>query len=166
MKIRKITFAALLTAAALGMFLIEAQLPALTPVPGVKPGLSNIVTLFCLYTLGGRWALRILLCRILLGSLLTGQVSALAYSLSGGLAALALSCLLRRFIPPAQLWVISAFSAMAHGLGQLCCTVLITGTPALFAYLPVLLLSGILSGAFTGAAARAVLVRLEGRFVF
>ncbi len=160
MKLKKITAAALLTATALIMFLIEAQIPALTPVPGIKPGLSNIVTLFALWTLGGWWALAVLLCRVVLGCLLTGQVSAILYSLSGGLPALGLSWLLKGFFPSDRLWVLSVFSAMAHNLGQILCAVAVTQTPSLFFYLPLLLISGIISGAFTGMAAQNICRRL------
>lgn len=162
MKLRKLTLCAILTATALVMFLIEAQIPALTPIPGIKPGLSNIVTIFSLYTLGGSWTLLVLLSKVVLGSLLTGQASAILYSLAGGIPALGLSYLLKNKLEN-RIWVLSVFSAMTHNLGQLLCAVLVTGTPTLFVYLPILWISAIVSGAFTGTAAQAVLRRLRGQ---
>lgn len=166
MKLRKMTFAALLTACALIIFTVEAQLPSLTPVPGIKPGLANIITVFCLCTLGAKYALGILIARVLLGSFLTGQVSAVLYSLSGGLLAWGVSALLRRFFPVERVWVLSVFSAIAHNCGQILCAVLITETASLFWYLPVLLIAGIITGAFTGLCAQLLLRRLGHRLRF
>jgi heptaprenyl diphosphate synthase len=94
---RKITTAALLAAVALIIFVVEAQIPTLTPVPGIKLGLSNIVTLFALYSIGPWFALAVLAVRILLGGLITGQVMALLYSFSGGLLAFFVSIVIYRF---------------------------------------------------------------------
>ena len=52
MRLKKLTLTAVLTAAALVMFVLESQLPPLTAIPGIKPGLSNIFTLFTMETLG------------------------------------------------------------------------------------------------------------------
>ena len=166
MKLRRLTFAALLTTIALILFTVEAQLPPLTAIPGIKIGLSNVVTVFALYTLGAVPALAVLLVRVVLGGLITGQVSAILYSLSGGLLAWTLSALLKRFFQDDKLWVLSVFAAAVHNVGQLGCAVLITMTPSLFWYLPLLLIAGILAGAFTGLAAQQVLKRLGAKLRF
>ena len=160
-KLHVMTYCALLSAAALILFTVEAQLPPLTAIPGVKPGLANIVTVFALYTVGAWNALAVLLVRIVLGGLLTGQVSAILYSLCGGLLAWAVSSLLKRFFAPSKLWVLSVLAALAHNLGQLLCAVLITETAALLWYLPILMISGILAGALTGITAQLILKRLK-----
>ncbi|NLA86626.1 MAG: Gx transporter family protein, partial [Clostridiales bacterium] len=56
MKIKQISEIALLTAVALILFVVEAQIPAPIPVPGVKLGLSNVVTLFAIYKIGRKKA--------------------------------------------------------------------------------------------------------------
>ena len=71
MKLRKLTLTAVLTAAALVMFVLESQLPPLTAIPGIKPGLSNIFTLFAMQALGPGWALGVLLVRVTLGCVIT-----------------------------------------------------------------------------------------------
>ena len=86
-KLRKLTLAALLTAAGLVVFVIEAQLPPLTAIPGIKPGLSNVFTMLTLFWVGPSWALGTMFVRVSLGCLLTGQTMAFFYSLSGGLLA-------------------------------------------------------------------------------
>ena len=73
MKLRKLTLTAVLTAAALVMFVLENQLPPLTAIPGIKPGLSNIFTLFAMQALGPGWALGVLLVRVTLGCVIADK---------------------------------------------------------------------------------------------
>ena len=138
MKLRKLTLTAVLTAAALVMFVLESQLPPLTAIPGIKPGLSNIFTLFAMQALGPGWALGVLLVRVTLGCVITGQGMALLYSLTGGLFAYAGMLALRRWFSGRRLWILSVFCAMAHNFGQLCAAALIARTRAVWYYLPVL----------------------------
>ena len=154
---KRLTLLAVLTAAALCVFVLEAQLPPLTPVPGIKLGLANIFTLFALCVLDAKSALALLLVRVVLGSLVTGQVSAMGYSLAGGLLSLIVLLLLHRKIPESQLWALSILSAMAHNLGQLLLASVVMGTAAIFWYAPILLLAAIVTGAFTGLTAQVVL---------
>ena len=163
MKTKQLLTLALLTAVSLVLFVVEAQIPAPVPVPGVKLGLSNIVIVCVLFLCGRRHALAVLLVKSVLGALLTGQLGALPYSLAGGLLSLGVMSLLRPVLPDRQLWVASVLGAMLHNLGQLLTAMAITQTPGLVAYLPVLLLSGMLTGLFTGIAAQALTKRLKQR---
>ena len=95
MRVKRLTRCALLTAIALAIFVLEAQIPIPFPVPGMKLGLSNIITLFALFSFGWKDALAIVVIRILLGNLASGQVMALLYSLGGGLLSFAGMALLR-----------------------------------------------------------------------
>ncbi len=147
MKLKRLTLCGLLTAVALGIFVAETQLPALLPVPGIKPGLSNLVTLFALVYLSPRETILILLARILLGGLFSGTPSVLLYSLSGGLCCLLAELFL---VSRAPIWAVSILGAMTHNLVQLLVAALVTQTVTVFFYLPILLISGILTGLFTG----------------
>ncbi|MEE1319378.1 MAG: Gx transporter family protein, partial [Ruminococcus sp.] len=89
MKTNKLIFTALLTAMSLVTFVIEASIPPLTPIYGIKLGLSNIFTLFALYAIGKKEAFALLVIRITLGNIMTGQLMAFAYSISGGLLSFA-----------------------------------------------------------------------------
>ncbi len=160
MDARRIARMALLTAIALTIFLVEAQLPPLAPIPGVKLGLANIVTVWALFALGPLDALLILLARVILGSVFSGQLMALLYSLSGGLLCWLVSLGLRRLVTPRQIWAVSAVGAMAHNLGQLLAAAAVLRTWAVWYYGPVLLISGILTGLFTGLAAQLLYARL------
>lgn len=157
---KKLTHLALLTAIALVLFVVEAQLPPLIPVPGVKLGLSNIITLVTLMLYGARDTFLVLLTRILLGSFFCAQLITLFFSLAGGLLCFALCiCLYHRFSLK-SLWLLSILGACTHNIGQILVAILITGTTDILWYLPILLLSGILTGAFTGLVARYFLEHL------
>ena len=138
---------ALLTAMALTIFVIEAQIPAPVPIPGVKLGLSNIITLTAMLLLGKKEAGIVLLLRIIMGAMFTGSPAALIYSISGGVLAYIVMCLLVGRFPEKLIWVV------AHNAGQLMACALIVKTPGLLYYAPVLAASGIITGVFTGVAA-------------
>ena len=160
MQTHRLVRGALLTAVALTIFMVEAQIPAPVPIPGIKLGLANIVTLYALFVLGPWDALGILLARILLGSLFAGNMMVLLYSLAGGLLCWAISCGLKKIMTLRQIWLCSIFGAIAHNLGQMAVAVAITRTPGLLVYLPALMLSGLIAGAFTGWAAQFLVQRM------
>ena len=99
--------------------------------------------------------------RIVLGNILTGQLVSFIYSLTGGLLSFLLMILLKRFFPPKQMWVLSVLCAVTHNIGQLLAAILMMQTLAIAYYLPVLILSGIIAGTFTGLCAQLVLIRLS-----
>lgn len=162
MNLKKLLRLALLTGLSLVLFIVENQIPAPVPAPGVKLGLGNIIVVCVLFLYGRREALAVLLAKLLLSALLTGNLGALAYSAAGGLLSWGGMCLLRPRLRQRQLWVASVLGAMLHNLGQLLAAMLIAAAPGLPAYLPVLLLSGMVTGLFTGLAAQAVVRRLHG----
>ena len=163
MRVRKLTTCALLTAVALTIFVVEAQIPVPLPVPGLKLGLSNVVTVFALAALGWREALAIVLVRIFLGNFVTGQASAILYALAGGLLSFAVMALLQRLFPPKQLWLCGVFGGIAHNIGQMAVALAITRTAELLLYLPALLLCGVATGALTGGCGQMLAARLAAR---
>ena len=160
MRGNRLTRNAVLTAVALTIFMIEAQLPNLVPIPGVKLGLANIVTVYAMFLMGPADTLCILLCRVFLGSLFAGQLMTLFYSLGGGLLCYAVMLVLRRLVTQRQIWVCSVLGSIAHNIGQITVAILLTHTPGLLAYLPVLMISGILAGLFTGLCAQYLVNRM------
>lgn len=161
MSTKKLTRLALLTAAALIIHTLEALLPPLVPIPGIKLGLANIITLFVLYRFGAWEALAVTLARVLLVSMFGGSVSALIYSLAGSALSLSAMLPLKKIIPPKYMFLPGILGAAAHNLGQILAAVAVTRTPGLFMYLPVLIFSGCLAGLFTGLAAGAAYLRLQ-----
>ena len=152
-KTKKLALMAVLTAVALTIFMLEAQLPAPVPIPGVKLGLANTVTLTAMLILGRREAGAILAARIIMGAVFAGNPSAMLYSAAGGVLAYAAMCLLVGVVPEKRLWAVSAVSAVAHNMGQLLACVLVVKTPGVFIYAPALIVSGVITGVFTGFGA-------------
>lgn len=116
---KRLAVLAMFTAIALTIFVAEAQIPPVVPIPGVKLGLANIVTLIAMALLGRRQAGEILLVRIVLGSVFTGGVSAMLFSIAGGVLAYLVMCLTIRRLPERLLWVVSVLAAFGHNAGQL-----------------------------------------------
>jgi len=106
-------------------------------------------------------AFAILLCRIFLGAVFTGRLSAFFYSIAGGLLGFAAQAVMRRFVSNKQIWVCGAVGAVFHNVGQILAAMFITGTPAIAAYLPVLVIAGIFTGVLTGLVAQFTLARLS-----
>ncbi len=159
MKARRLTVMAMLTAVALTIFVVENQIPSPVPLPGVKLGLSNIVTVFAVFALGSRAAAAILFARIFLGAVFAGNFSTILYSGAGGLCALLVTALLKGILREDQIFLASCMGAMAHSVGQMAVAVAVTGTPGLLIYLPALLACSILTGAFTGLCAQFLVRR-------
>ena len=159
MKTRKLTALGLLTAIALTIFFLEAQIPPLVPLPGVKLGLANIVTVFTVFALGPKEGLLVLSARVFLGAVFAGNFSTIFYSAAGGLCAIGVTILLRRILKPGQLWVAGSLGAVAHSIGQMAMAVLMTGTPSLLVYLPVMIAISVVTGLFTGLCAQFLMNR-------
>ena len=160
-KTKKLAFMALLTAMALTIFVIEAQIPAPVPIPGVKLGLANIITLTAMVLLGRKEAGVVLFLRIVMGAMFAGNPSTIIYSAAGGFLAYLAMCLLVGIIPENRLWLTSAISAVCHNAGQLLACVLIVKTPGVLVYAPALMASGIITGLFTGFAAMYLIKALR-----
>ncbi len=156
-RLRRMLVLSLMTALALVMFLIEAQFPLPVGIAGIKLGLANLVTLFLLAEFSVRDALAVLLLRIFLGNLLTGQVLSFSYSLTGGVLSLAVMALLFHLLKGKSLWFVSVMGGVFHNLGQLLVAWFTLGTGGVLYYLPFLVVSGILMGALIGAATQLLL---------
>ena len=139
--------------------MVEAQIPALVPVPGIKLGLANIVTVFTVFVLGPGEGLAVLATRVFLGAELAGNFSTIFYSAAGGLLAIAVTIGLRKILKSNQLWVAGCLGAVAHSIGQMAMAVLLTGTPSLALYLPVMIAVGLVTGLFTGLCAQFLVNR-------
>ncbi|MGM9588729.1 MAG: Gx transporter family protein [Faecousia sp.] len=159
LKTRKTALLGLLTAIALTIFLVEAQIPSIVPLPGVKLGLSNIVTVFTVFALGPGDGVLVLAARIFLGAVFSGNFSTIFYSAAGGGCAIAVTILLRKLLKPDQLWVAGCLGAMAHSIGQMAMAVLLMGTASIIVYLPVMIVVSIITGLFTGLCAQFLISR-------
>lgn len=157
MSVRKLTSLALFTTLAMIIFAVESAIPPIVPIPGIKLGLSNIITLVVLRTYSKKDAFLVLLARILLSALLFGQAMSLLYSLVGGICCFLAMCLIAYLLQGHFLFLTSITGAIFHNLGQIAVAWMITSVPGVLTYLPFLLLSGIITGLFTGLCAQFTL---------
>ena len=160
---KKVALCAVLTALALGLSTLESLFPVsvLVPLPGIKLGLANIVTVFALYRLGDIPALAILIARCLLGAMFAGNASALLFSLMGGVLAMLTMIVLRR-VRGLSVYGVSIAGAAAHNIGQICAAMVVLGGTAVLGYLPVLLGVSLITGTLTGFVASLLFRAMRG----
>ncbi|MDO4740098.1 MAG: Gx transporter family protein [Eubacteriales bacterium] len=161
---RRIALCAVMISAALALSYIERFIPLqmIVPLPGIKLGLANIVTLIALYTLDFSSAMVILVLRCLLGSLFGGGVTALMFSLTGGV--LSVLCMgAAKKAPFLSIYGVSILGAAAHGVGQIAVAMCMMRSVYIGAYLPWLLCTALATGTATGAAGAGVLRALPHR---
>jgi heptaprenyl diphosphate synthase len=159
---KQLTLCAVLTAMALALSYLENFFPLslAIPLPGIKLGLANIVTLFALYALGPGQALLILLARCLLGAVFAGNMNALLFSVLGGVTAMLVMIVLSR-LSGLSVYGVSIGGAAAHNCGQVVAAVLTLGNTAPLYYLPILLGVSLLTGALTGLVASCLFRALK-----
>lgn len=159
--VRHTAILGLLVAIGLIIFTVESLIPPLVPIPGIKLGLANIITLFTLYAFSGRDAAAVLILRILLASVFAGQIVSFWYSLSGGILCLAAMNIAKKFLSSDYMEFTSVIGGLFHNIGQLAAAVFLMESKALFWYLPVLALGGMICGLFTGIVCKIVFKRLK-----
>lgn len=166
---RKLTLIAVLVAQAIVLHIFEALIPIPIPIPGVKLGLANIVTLLALVLFDFKTALLIAVLRTVLGSLLSGTLLNIAFfmSFSGAMVSTCLMALIMHWVPFVRINArfslvgISIAGAAAHNLGQLAIAALLIKNIAIFYYLPIMLVSSIPTGYLTGLLLRELLKYLR-----
>ncbi|MBP1744584.1 MAG: Heptaprenyl diphosphate synthase component [Firmicutes bacterium] len=148
-KTKKMVLLGLMVSIALIIYVIEAQVPVL--FPGIKLGLANLVSLTALILWGPREALLIMFLRTLLGSMFTGSMSAFMFSIAGGLLSnLVMIFLYRFFRKSMSIWSISMIGAVFHNIGQLLVASIVIQDLRIYIYLPVLMVSAVVTGYFIG----------------
>lgn len=161
-KTKRLTLCAILVALAMALSYTERFIPLqmVVPLPGVKLGLANIVTLMALYLLGPKAAFAILIPRCIFGAVFGGGITGLAFSLTGGILAMAVMVLARK-IPIFSVYGVSILGAAAHNIGQILAAMVLMNSRYIGAYLPYLLAVALFTGFATGAACAGVLRALK-----
>ena len=157
--VRRLTELALLTALALIIFVIELRIADLVPIPGVKLGLANIITVYAVFRYQPGETALVVLMRIVLGAVFAGRISALLYSSAGAVLCLLGMLAVRRAVSGKHIWLCSVLGAVLHNTGQIMAALM--RTAVVFSYFPVLVFTGCIAGAFTGMCAQILVVRLE-----
>ena len=157
-KTKKLTLCAILIALALALSYTERFIPLqmVVPLPGVKLGLANIVTLIALYLMGPKVAFAIQIPRCIFGAVFGGGITGLMFSMTGGILAMCVMVLARK-IPVFSIYGVSILGAAAHNIGQILAAMVLMHSVYIGAYLPYLLIVALFTGFATGAACAGVL---------
>jgi heptaprenyl diphosphate synthase len=163
MNLRKLTTLALILSLGLVLSAIEMLIP-INFLPGVKIGLGNIATIVALLLYGLPEGLFVAVFRTLAVLLLGGSAMSFTLAVSGGVVATLVMFLLFRTAKKAlSVTGVSIAGAIAHNVGQISAAMAITKSLGALAYLPILLVSGLVMGALTGFLANQLMRLLPGR---
>lgn len=158
---KRVARSAMLTALAMIFSYIEALIPFSAGIPGVKLGLANLVVVTGIYFMPSGQAFGILIARIALSSVLFGNLSAMVYSLAGGMLSFFVMRMLRKCRGFSIIGV-SMAGGISHNIGQMVTAMLVVKTVHIVYVLPALLLAGMGSGMLIGIVAQ----RIQSRFEF
>ncbi|MCD8046238.1 MAG: Gx transporter family protein [Clostridiales bacterium] len=160
---KTIALLAMMIAIAMVFSYVESLIPINFGIPGVKLGLANLAIVAALYLLDGRQTLLISVARIILSGFLFGNFASILYSLAGGLLSLAVMILLKKS-GKLSVVTVSAAGGIFHNVGQVIVAILVVENLKIAFYLPVLLVSGFLTGLLIGVVSRIVLPRVKRAF--
>ena len=160
MKTKKVAFLGLSIALAMILSFVESQIPALVAIPGIKVGLPNLVMVFLLYRVGWRETVTVSIIRIILVSMLFGNVQTITFSLAGAVLSL-LGMILLKKIGLFSCITVSIVGGILHNVGQIIAACFWTQTAEIAYYLPVLLVSGTIAGTVIGLVSGLLVKRLE-----
>ena len=160
-RIKRITLLALFTSVALLLSYVEMLIgPLFTGVPGIKMGLPNIAIMLVLYRIGTKEEIAVSFIRIVISSILFGNITMFWYSVAGAALSLAVMILLKRIDSFSSLGV-SVAGALAHNIGQILVAMLLMQTTQIGYYMIVLSITGTVSGIFVGLLGGFVIKRIS-----
>lgn len=140
----------------------ESLLPPLPLLPpGVKPGLSHVVMMYCLFYVGAREAFGLAALKSLFALLTRGMVAALLSFAGGWLSLVIILLLARIFGRRISYLALGVTGAVAHNLGQLAAASVLVSSPFVFYYMPALLVSGVVMGCVTGTLLKVVMPYMD-----
>ena len=139
---------------------IEFLLPFHIGIPGVKLGLANLAIIVCLYTLGEKEAFLLSVIRIVLVGFTFANTAMMMYSLAGGILSFLVMWLAKKSSKLSMTGV-SVLGGVFHNIGQILLAMWILETESLLYYLPVLIVSGVVSGVIIGILGALITKRLK-----
>ena len=161
---KKLSILALMTTISLVIFVIESAIPTLVPIPGVKLGLANIITLIFILNKMPKEAAIVLFMRIVLASIFAGQMTSFIFSIAGGVLCLIAMFLIHKIAGNKYIWFTSIIGAIFHNIGQIIAAMFVLSSTYVLYYFPFLLVSGIITGLFTGLCAYFLQPHLKNLF--
>lgn len=161
-KAKRITWASILVTLGLMLSLLESLVPLPIPFPGVKLGLANLIVLIGFAVLSPVEVFLVSAFRVFLVGLLFGGFSSMLYAAFGALLSyLLMGFTLWRLKDKVSQIGVSIMGAIGHNVGQIGAAMLMLGTTKILSYLPILMISGIITGFATGFVANALLRHLK-----
>lgn len=157
---RKVAFYGILSALAILMGYVEYIIPSPVPIPGIKLGLANVIVVIAMYFVGNKAAMSVSAIRVVVSSLLFGGFSGFLYSISGATASFIVMAFVKKIRCSGMLGV-SILGGVFHNLAQIAVAALILQTVGLVYYIPVLLISGVITGIIIGMIAKYCLMYIE-----
>lgn len=158
-KIKKTAFCGLVLALALIAGYVENLIPVAVAIPGIKLGAANSVILILLYMVGVKEAFLVNISRALLSGFLFGSMSSILYSLSGAVLSLLVMTLLKK-TDRFSISGVSMAGGVFHNIGQLTMAALVLETTAVWYYLPVLIITGSITGFLIGSLSGEIYKRI------
>ena len=153
---KTVALMAMMIALAMIFSYVETMIPINFGIPGVKLGLANLVIVAALYLFGGKQAFLISVVRIFLSGFMFGNMASIMYSLAGGMLSLVIMLLLKK-TDKLSILAVSVMGGICHNIGQLIVAMLVVENLKLIFYVPVLLISGFLTGLLIGVVSRVIL---------
>lgn len=147
--VKKIAIIAIFITLALVISYVDSLIPLAIMVPGIKIGLANIVIILSLYMIGEKETILISTIRVILSSLLFGTMLTFAYSMTGAILSFIIMVILKKKTTLATM-TISIIGAVSHNIGQIIMAVIIMSTKEIIYYLPILMITGVISGTIIG----------------
>lgn len=159
-KSKKVATLALCIALAFTLSFLESLIPINIGIPGVKLGLANSVTLALVYLVGKKEAFAVSMVRILLSGLLFSGAFSLLYGFAGGILSFVVMIIAMKSEKLSVVGV-SVLGAAVHNVGQIIVAAIVMETSQIVYYLPVLLISGAVTGVLVGVVSGIVIARLN-----
>lgn len=156
---KKMTIAALMAALALIFSYVEVLIPFTIGIPGIKLGIANIVIIIALYYLGPKYAITINVVRVLIAGLLFNGLFGALYSLVGAVVSFIVMVVLKK-TDVFSIVGVSMAGGVAHNLGQILVAAVLVANVRIFIYFPVLIISGVITGAVIGVVSGVMLKKL------
>lgn len=157
---KKVAMAGMFTALAMIFSYVEVLIPINLGIPGMKLGLANLVVVVTLYTMGAPMAFAVSMIRIMLVSMTFGSLSAMLYSMAGGLLSFCGMALLKK-VPNFSVIGVSLLGGVLHNTGQLLVAMAVVENINLIAYLPPLMIAGMVTGILIGIVSAQVIPRIK-----
>lgn len=159
---RKTAYLGMYLALALICSYVESLIPFYFGIPGVKLGLTNIVVVLLLYTIGAKEAFLVSVVRIILAGFLFGNPFSILYSLSGGVLSFLVMYLLKK-TGKLKVITVSVAGGIAHNMGQLFMAALVVENYHILYYLTVLFIAGFVTGFLIGILSQEIIFRIGNR---